>query len=77
MYNDTITLFEELFLKDKTFTIHHQNIQSFTVEIYKAVNNLPGRKLKELFIRNNIIYNLCSKSELTVPNINTVLKACF
>ena len=26
VYNDTITTFEELLLKDKTFTIHHQNI---------------------------------------------------
>ena len=28
VYNDTITSFEELLVKDKTFTIHHQNIQS-------------------------------------------------
>ena len=26
VYNDTITSFEELLVKDKTFTIHHQNI---------------------------------------------------
>ena len=26
VYNDTITTFEELLVKDKTFTIHHQNI---------------------------------------------------
>ena len=28
VYNDTITSFEELLVKDKTFTIHHPNIQS-------------------------------------------------
>ena len=27
VYNDTITSFEELLLKDKTFTIDHQNIK--------------------------------------------------
>ena len=32
--NDTITSFEELLGKDKTFTIHHQNIQSFAIEMY-------------------------------------------
>ena len=43
-YNNTITSFEELLVKDKTFTIHHQNIQSLAIEIYKAMNNLPGGK---------------------------------
>ena len=42
MYNDIITSFEELLVKDKTFTIDHQNIQSLVIEMYKAVNNLPG-----------------------------------
>ena len=63
MYNDTITSFEELLVKDKTFTIHHQNIQSLAIKIYKAVNNLQGGNLSEFF-------NLRSRSELTVPSIN-------
>ena len=45
MYNDTITSFEELLVKDKAFTMHHQNIQSLAIEMYKAVNNLPGENL--------------------------------
>ena len=45
VYNDTITSFEELLVKDKTFTMHHQNIQSLAIEMYKAVNNLPGENL--------------------------------
>ena len=42
MYHNTITSFEDLLLKDKTFTIkifNHQSIQSMAVEMYKAVNN--------------------------------------
>ena len=74
MYNDTITLLEELLVKDKTFTIHHQNIQSLAMEMYKAVNNLPGGNLSDFFVRNNHNYSLCSKSELTVPSINSVFK---
>ena len=74
VYNDTITSFEELLVKDKTFTIHHQNIQSLAIEIYKAMNNLPGGNLSEFFVRNNHNYNLRSRSELTVPSINTVFK---
>ena len=74
VYNDTITSFEELLVKDKTFTIHNQNIQSSAIEICKAMNNLPGGNLSEFFVRNNHNYNLRSRSELTVPSINTVFK---
>ena len=42
--------------------------------MYKAGNNLPGAKLSEFLLRNNDNYNLRSKSELTVPSINTVFK---
>ena len=42
--------------------------------MYKAVNNLPGGNLSEFFVRNNHNYNLRSRSELTVPSINTVFK---
>ena len=34
----TIMPFEELLVNDKTFTIHHQNIQSLALEMHKAVN---------------------------------------
>ena len=41
--------------------------------MYKTGNHLPGGNLSEFFVRNHN-YNLCSKSELTVPSINTVFK---
>ena len=72
MYNGTITSFEKLLVKKKTFAIiHHQNIQSLAIEMYKAVNDLPGGNL---FVRNNHNYNLHSRSEVTVPSINTDVK---
>ena len=42
--------------------------------MYKAVHNLPGGNLSEFFVMNNHNYNLRSRSELTVPSINTVFK---
>ena len=42
--------------------------------MYTAVTNLPGGNLSEFFVRNYHNYNLRSKSELTVPSINTVFK---
>ena len=68
VYNDTVTSFENWLIKDKSFTIHHQNIQLLVIEIY----NLPGGNLSEFFVRNNHNYNLRSESELLLPNVNTV-----
>ena len=73
-YNDTVSLFENLLIKDKSFTIHHQNIQLLSIEIYKAIHNLPGGNLSEFFVRNNHNYNLRSESELLLPNVNTFFK---
>ena len=77
MYNHSITSFEELLLKNKFFTMHHQNTQSLEIEMYKAVNSLPGGNLREFFVRNNHNYNLCSRSERTVPSINNVFKGQY
>ena len=50
-------LFENLLIKDKSFTTHHQNIQSLAIQIYKAIHNLPGEDLSNFFVRSNHNYN--------------------
>ena len=50
MYHDTITSFEEFLVKDISFTIHHQNIESLAIKVYKAMDNLPGGNLSEFFV---------------------------
>ena len=47
VYTDTVTSFENFLIKDKPCTINHQHIQSLAIEIYKAINNLPGGNLSE------------------------------
>ena len=54
--------------------MHHQNIQSLAIEMYKVANNLPGGNLGKFFARNNHNYNLRSRSELAVPSITTAFK---
>ena len=61
-------------LKNFWWKIKLANIQSLAIEMYKTGNNLPGGNLSEFFVRNYHNYNLRSKSELTVPSINTVFK---
>ena len=62
VYNNTVTSFQNLRIKNKYFTLHHKNIQSSAIKIYKAIYNLPGENLSEFFVRNNHNYNLCSGS---------------
>ena len=77
VYNGSVMSFEELLVKDKTFALHHQNIQSLTIEMYKAVNNLLGGRLSDFFVRNNHNSNVRSKSELIVQVSVISLKVEF
>ena len=40
VYNDDSSSFEELLSKDNSVSIHHRNIQSLAIEMYKSKNNL-------------------------------------
>ena len=65
--------FEDLLIKNTTFTIHHENIQSLAIEINITINNLLGGYFSKYFVRNNHKYKLSSESELGLK-FNTVFK---
>ena len=74
VYNDYELTFNELLEKDGSFTVHHYNIQTLCIELYKVFNNLAESIFSDLFIRNNSSYNTRLKSDFVIPQINTVLK---
>ena len=43
-------------------------------ELYKVYHKLPRTIFSELFTRNNSTYNLRSKSDFVIPQMNTVFK---
>ena len=55
VYKDDVSTFEELLIRDKSFTIHHRNIQAMAIEIFKTKNNLGPVLLNEIFEANNNI----------------------
>ena len=61
IYNDQISSFQELLDKDNSFTVHHFNIQSLAIEMFKVTNNIAATITDDLFTTYRS-YNLCSKS---------------
>ena len=49
VYKDNVSSFEELLKKDKSFNIHHRNIQSLATELFKVKNDLSVRIMCDIF----------------------------
>ena len=58
----------------KSFCIHYQNIQKPLIETYKALHDISGNSLKELFVKRESTTSLRSKPELVIPSVNSILK---
>ena len=76
VYSDQSSTFEELLERDisgKTFSIHHKNIQSLAIEIYKFVNGLSPEIMSSVFnLKENKRYSLINVYELYSRNLRTL-----
>ena len=68
LYDDDVSTFDQLLSMDKSFCIHHQNIQRLLTEIYKALH-IFGNSLKELFTKRESTISLRFKPELVIPSV--------
>ena len=57
---------------DGSFSVHHFNIQTLLIEIYKFCNDLSIKIFSDLFQIKNNRYCLRSNSTLQRPNIQSV-----
>ena len=74
VYDDDVSTFEQLLAMDKSFSIHHQNIQKISIEIYKGLHDISGNSVKELFVKRESTISWRSKPEFVIPSVNSVLK---
>ena len=73
VYSHHVSSFDELLKKGRSFSIHHRNIQSLAIELYKFFHGLSPSIMKNVFHFNtNIPYNLRSRSKLYSRNRKTV-----
>ena len=71
VYEDNISNFDELLEKDKSFSIHHQNIQTVAIEMYKVHYGLSENSFNDIFHSRSNSYNLRSQCDLDIPSVNT------
>ena len=71
VYKNNVLSFEELLELDKSFKIHHLNIQSRAIELFKIKNNLSVAIMNEIFQPRAARYNLRSQIDFTRPNVNS------
>ena len=72
VYRDSTLSFEELLEMDKSFTIHHRNLQKLATEMFKVKNNLSPIFMKSVFTDTSNPYNLRNKPEFKTCNVRTV-----
>ena len=70
VYKDNISSFEELLKKDQSICIHHINIQSLAIELFKVKNNLSNRIMCDIFETRNLDYNLKSHMDFIRTRAN-------
>ena len=75
VYDDDVSTFDQLLVMDKSFYIHHQNIQRLLAEICKTLHDISGNSLEELFVKRGSTISLRYKPELVIPFVNSVLRA--
>ena len=71
-YKDYISPFQELLDKDKSFTIHHRNLQILATEIYKFINGYSPKIMEKIFELKELDYSLRSNITFVSNNIKTV-----
>ena len=58
VYKDYKSSFAELLSEDKSFTVHHKNVQKLAIEICKVKNELCPKIMLDLFKEETHPYNL-------------------
>ena len=73
VYDDYESSFDALLNKNKSFFIHHQNIQKLMIEVYKSLNKpSPDNYFDSLFTSKRRQDPL--QNDLLVPSVKTVTK---
>ena len=71
VYRDYNSSFKDLLKKDNSVCIHHRNIQSLAVELFKVKENLSNTIMSDIFPTRVLNYNLRSQTDFFRITANT------
>ena len=71
IHDDFSSPYETLLLYDNSTTINKRNLQFLMTEIFKTINNENPPFMKEIFVREDSVYNLRCMFRLKVPGVST------
>ena len=74
VYGDDTSTFKELLKRDNSVCIHHRNIQSLAIEMFKSQKELSPIIMQEFFPQRDIKYNLRSQTDFKSSGTSTVHK---
>ena len=72
VHNDTSSTFQELLQDNRNVSIHHKNIQTLTMELFKVVNNICPPIMKTFFDFRETRYNIRKFQDMRQQKIKTV-----
>ena len=71
VYRDNNSSFKELLKKGNSFTVHHRNIQSLAIELFKVKENLSNTIMNDILQTRTLPYNLRSNTDFARSFVNT------
>ena len=71
VYKDNNSSFKDLIKKNNSFTVHHRNIQSLTIELLKVKENISNTIMNDILQIRTLKYNLRSQTDFARSSVNT------
>ena len=59
-------------MKNKSFTVHHRNIQLLAIELFKVKENLLNTIMSDILQPRTLTYNLRSQTDFPRIFVNTI-----
>ena len=74
VYKDINSSFKDLLKKGNSFTVHHRNIKSLAIELFKVKENLSSRIMNDILQTRTLAYDLTKQTDFARSFVNT---SCF